>query len=84
MATKEKIGTVVRTKMNKTIIITVENRYAHPIYGKTIKKTKRFMAHDENNTCQLGDKVVISETRPLSRNKRWIVKQNLTKVETAK
>lgn len=79
MATKEKIGTVVSNKMEKTIVITVENKFAHPVYGKTLKKTKRFMAHDEQNECSLGDIVIISETRPTSRNKRWAVKQILTK-----
>ena len=82
MATKEKTGIVVSNKMDKTIVITVENRYAHPVYGKTIKKTQRFMAHDELNACQLGDKVIIAETRPLSRKKRWILKQNLTQFKT--
>lgn len=81
MAIKEKIGTVVSTKMDKTIVITVEERYAHPIYGKTVKKTRRFMAHDEKNECLLGDKVIISETRPLSRKKRWTLKQILNKTK---
>jgi len=80
MATKEKIGTVVSNKMEKTIVITVEDRYSHPIYGKTLKKTQRFMSHDENNECGLGDLVLISETRPLSRKKRWAVKQILNKL----
>jgi|TARA_B110000503_G_scaffold127304_1_gene196859 small subunit ribosomal protein S17 len=80
MATKEKVGTVVSNKMEKTIVITVEDRYSHPIYGKTLKKTQRFMAHDENNECGLGDLVLISETRPLSRKKRWAVKQILNKL----
>jgi small subunit ribosomal protein S17 len=78
MLTKEKIGIVESNKMQKTIIIRVENRYAHPLYVKTLKKTKRFMAHDELNTCKIGDKVVIMETRPLSRKKRWSLKQILT------
>ena len=82
MATKEKTGIVVSNKMQKTIVITVENRYAHPIYGKTVKKTQRFMAHDELNSCQLGDTVTIIETRPLSRKKRWTLKQNLTQLKT--
>ena len=81
MATKEKTGIVVSNKMNKTIVITVENRYAHPVYGKTVKKTQRFMAHDELDSCQLGDKVIIAETRPLSRKKRWTLKQNLTQLK---
>lgn len=81
MAIKEKIGIVVSTKMEKTIIIAVENKYSHPIYGKTLKKTQRFMAHDEKNICQLGDIVTINETRPLSRKKRWEVKQILNKTK---
>lgn len=81
MATKEKTGLVVSTKMEKTIVLSIEEKYAHPIYGKILKKTKRFMAHDELNECALGDTVLISETRPLSRNKRWVVKQILNKRE---
>nr|WLD06149.1 ribosomal protein S17 [Meringosphaera mediterranea]WLD06258.1 ribosomal protein S17 [Meringosphaera mediterranea] len=78
MAIKEKIGTVISNKMEKTIVVTVENKYAHPIYGKTLKKTKRFMAHDELNTCVLGDVVLIAETRPTSRKKRWVLKKVLS------
>jgi small subunit ribosomal protein S17 len=81
MAIKEKIGTVVSTKMDKTIVITVEERYPHPLYGKTVKKTRRFMAHDEKNECLLGAKVIIFETRPLSRKKRWVLKQILNKTK---
>jgi|TARA_B110000046_G_scaffold183987_1_gene221362 small subunit ribosomal protein S17 len=81
MTTKEKIGTVVSNKMDKTIVITVEDKYSHPLYGKTLKQTKRFMAHDEKNECTLGDVVIISETRPLSRNKRWTLKQILNKTK---
>ena len=77
MATKEKIGTVVSTKMEKTIVIAVEDKYPHPLYGKTLKKTKRFMVHDEKNECTLGDTVLVEETRPLSRNKRWKVSKIL-------
>jgi small subunit ribosomal protein S17 len=84
MATKEKIGTVVSNSMNKTIVITVENKYSHSIYGKILKKTKRFMAHDEQNECVLGDVVLISETRPLSKNKCWVVKQILNKTKISK
>jgi small subunit ribosomal protein S17 len=79
MATKEKTGIVVSNKMDKTIVVLVENRYAHPIYGKTLKTSKRFMAHDEFQECNLGDQVTISETRPISRNKRWKVKQIINK-----
>ncbi len=84
MATKEKIGVVVSNSMNKTIVISVENKYAHPLYGKTLKKTKRFMAHDERNDCVMGDIVIISETRPLSKNKCWVLKQILTKNKISK
>ena len=79
MATKEKTGIVVSNKMDKTIVVLVENRYAHPIYRKTLKTSKRFMAHDEFQECNLGDQVTISETRPISRNKRWKVKQIINK-----
>ena len=81
MTKKEKIGIVVSNKMNKTIVIAVENKYSHPIYEKTLKKTRRFMAHDEKNDCIMGDIVLITETRPLSKNKRWEVKQILTKTK---
>lgn len=68
---KERIGLVVKTKMDKSIIVTVEQKVKHPIYGKFVKKTKKFMAHDENNDCGVGDTVKIMETRPLSKNKCW-------------
>ena len=57
--------------MDKSIVISVKQKIKHPIYGKFVNKTTRFMAHDEQNTCQVGDTVKISETRPLSKNKRW-------------
>jgi small subunit ribosomal protein S17 len=68
---KQKIGVVVSDKMDKTIAVMVERRLMHPIYGKFVKRTKKFFAHDEENTCKLGDKVRIMETRPLSKNKCW-------------
>ena len=68
---KEKIGIVTSNKMAKSIVVAVERRVKHPKYGKFIKKTNRFMAHDEANSCGIGDKVVITETRPLSKNKCW-------------
>ena len=68
---KERIGVVVSTKMDKSIIVAVKRKVKHPIYGKFINKTKRLMAHDEENACNIGDKVRISETRPLSKNKTW-------------
>lgn len=68
---KIRTGLVCSDKMDKTIIITVERKLKHPIYGKYIKKTKKFHAHDEENTCRIGDLVKIMETRPLSKTKRW-------------
>ncbi|MCS7037750.1 MAG: 30S ribosomal protein S17 [Saprospiraceae bacterium] len=68
---KQKIGVVVSTKMDKTISVLVERRLMHPLYGKFVKRSKKFMAHDEENTCNVGDKVRIMETRPLSKRKRW-------------
>ena len=62
---------VVSNKMNKTIVVEIERREKHPIYGKFIKKTNRFMAHDEKNECNIGDTVRIMETRPMSKNKCW-------------
>ena len=68
---KERVGVVTSNKMDKSISVSVERRLRHPIYGKFVKKTKKFMAHDENNECNIGDLVRIMETRPLSKNKRW-------------
>lgn len=65
------IGTVVSDKMDKTITVAIERFVAHPIYKKRFKKTTKFKAHDENNECQIGDKVKLMETRPLSKDKRW-------------
>jgi len=68
---KTKTGTVVSTKMDKTISVKVERRLMHPLYGKFVKRSKKFFAHDEENTCNPGDLVRIMETRPLSKMKRW-------------
>ena len=68
---KERIGVVVSDKMQKTITVLVERRMKHPIYGKFVKKSTKFKAHDENNDCHIGDTVRIMETRPLSKDKRW-------------
>jgi small subunit ribosomal protein S17 len=73
MAVKERVGLVVSDKMDKTVVVAVENRAAHPKYGKVVAKTKRYKAHDEENKCKAGDRVRIQETRPLSRTKRWQV-----------
>jgi len=78
---KERIGTVVSNKMNKSIVVTVERKIKHPKYGKFIKKTSKFMAHDENNECSIGDVVLIAETRPLSKNKNWRLKQVIEKAK---
>lgn len=78
MAVKEKVGVVVSTKMDKTIVVEVENRSPHPKYGKIIVKTKKFKAHDQDNKCQEGDRVRIQETRPLSKTKRWVMTEILT------
>lgn len=68
---KERIGVVASNKMDKTIVVVIERRTKHPIYGKFVKKSTRFFAHDENNECNIGDTVRIMETRPMSKNKRW-------------
>ena len=68
---KERIGVVVSNKMDKTIVVAVESREKHPIYGKFVKKTTKFVAQDEKNECDEGDTVLIMETRPLSKTKRW-------------
>ncbi len=68
---KERIGLVVSNKMDKSMVVQIEHREKHPMYGKFIKRRSRFFAHDENNECNVGDTVRISETRPLSKNKCW-------------
>lgn len=73
MAVKERFGLVVSDKMDKTVVVAVENRAPHPKYRKIVVQTKRYKVHDEENRCQVGDRVRIRETRPLSRTKRWIV-----------
>tara|TARA_B100000123_G_scaffold243711_1_gene198678 strand:+ start:940 stop:1194 length:255 start_codon:yes stop_codon:yes gene_type:complete len=68
---KERIGVVASNKMDKSIVVSIERRVKHPLYGKFVKKTSRFIAHDEKNSCNEGDTVRIMETRPLSKNKNW-------------
>ena len=68
---KERTGTVVSNKMEKSIIVAVKRKVKHPIYGKFVNKTRKFVAHDDENTCNIGDVVKIMETRPLSKNKSW-------------
>ncbi|MCS7031712.1 MAG: 30S ribosomal protein S17 [Gloeomargarita sp. SKYG116] len=78
MAVKQFVGVVVSNKMDKTVVVAVENRVAHPRYGKIVVRTKKYKAHDEENRCQEGDRVRIQETRPLSRTKRWRVVEILS------
>ena len=68
---KSRVGVVTSSSMDKSIAVYVERRVQHPVYGKSMKKSKKFIAHDENNDCNVGDTVRIMETRPLSKNKRW-------------
>jgi len=76
-----KIGRVVSAKMRKTIVVEVERRVQEPRYERTIKKTSRFMAHDESNAAKIGDSVRIEETRPLSKRKRWRLREVLVRAE---
>ena len=78
---KERIGVVTSNKMDKSIVVSVERKVKHPKYGKFIKMTSKFMAHDEKNECGIGDRVLIAETRPLSKNKRWRLKQIIEKAK---
>lgn len=80
---KTRFGCVVSDKMDKTVVVAVETARRHPVYKKTIKKAVKYKAHDENNRCKLGDKVIIAETRPLSKDKRWRVAEITTKGELA-
>ena len=68
---KTRVGRVVSNKMQKTIVVAIEDNVKHPLYKKVIKRTVKFKAHDEENVCNIGDKVEIMETRPLSKDKRW-------------
>ena len=71
MPVKQEIGIVISNKMQKTIVVKIENRYPHPIYYKTLVKTKKYLAHDELEECNIGDQVLLEECRPLSKRKRW-------------
>ena len=68
---KTRVGKVVSDKMDKTIVVMIEDNVKHPLYGKIVKRSMKLKAHDENNECRIGDKVEIMETRPLSKDKRW-------------
>jgi len=78
---KEVVGKVVSNKADKSIIVMVERKVKHPVYGKFIKKSTRFMAHDEKNQCKTGDIVQLMETRPLSKNKRWRLEKILERAK---
>ena len=78
---KTREGLVVSDKMDKTVVVEVEDRVKHPKYGKVIRRTKRYKAHDDENACGVGDRVLLMETRPLSATKRWRVSQILEKAK---
>ena len=78
---KERIGLVVSNKMEKSNVVTVNRKMKHPIYGKFVNKTSKFVAHDEENSCNIGDLVKIMETRPLSKNKTWRLVEVIERVK---
>ena len=78
---KERIGVVVSNKMEKSVVVAVERKEKHPMYGKFVKKTTKFVAHDEKNECSVGDTVRIMETRPLSKTKNWRLVEIVEKVK---
>ena len=78
---KTRVGRVVSNKMQKTIVVAIEDNVKHPLYKKVIKRTVKFKAHDEENVCGIGDKVEIMETRPLSKTKRWRVVEIIEKAK---
>ncbi len=78
---KTRVGKVVSDKMDKTIVVAIETSVKHSLYNKIVRKTVKFKAHDENNECQVGDKVLIMETRPLSKDKNWRLVKIIEKVK---
>ena len=78
---KVKIGKVISNKMDKTIVVAIEENKKHPLYGKIVKRTYKLLAHDEENVCSIGDKVKVMETRPLSKDKRWRLVEIVEKVK---
>ena len=78
---KTRVGKVVSDKMDKTIVVAVVDNVKHPLYGKIVKRTYKLKAHDENNECNIGDKVKVMETRPLSKDKRWRLVEVMEKVK---
>ena len=79
MPLKQQIGIVVSNKMQKTIVVKIENRYSHPIYSKILIKTKKYLAHDEFEKCKIGDQVLLEECRPFSKKKRWKLMKIISK-----
>ncbi|MBX5492470.1 MAG: 30S ribosomal protein S17 [Chloroflexi bacterium] len=79
---KTKVGTVVSDKMDKTVVVAVDHFRRHPLYGRQIRRTRRFKAHDPDNACRVGDQVEIMESRPLSKDKHWVVTQILRRATT--
>ena len=78
---KVRIGRVISDKMDKTIVVVIEDSVKHPLYGKVVKRTVKIKAHDEENTCGIGDRVKVMETRPLSRDKRWRLAEIIEKAK---
>ena len=78
---KERVGLVVSDKMDKTVVVLISDKSKHPLYKKTITKSKRIKAHDENNECRVGDRVLLMETRPMSKDKRWRVVEIIEKAK---
>ena len=79
MPVKQKVGIVISNKMQKTIVVRIVKRYPHPMYSKTLIKTKKYLAHDELEKCTIGDQVLIQECRPLSKRKRWQLLEIISK-----
>ena len=78
---KTRVGTVVSNKMDKTVVVAIEDNVRHPLYNKIVKRTVKLKAHDEENVCNEGDKVLVMETRPLSKDKRWRVTEIISKAK---
>ncbi len=78
---KERVGIVVSDKMDKTVVVAISERVKHPLYKKIVSRTKKLKAHDENNECRVGDKVLVTETRPLSKEKCWRVSEIIEKAK---
>ena len=78
---KTRVGMVVSDKMDKTVVVSIKDRVKHPLYGKIVNRTVKIKAHDENNECGIGDRVLVMETRPLSKDKRWRVAEIIEKAK---